>query len=202
MESLWEIIQNLGYFGVASTALAWLIKALHGHMMAKDVERFKFELNKAALEHKVAFEHLHEKRATVLVEYYRAITKIRSIITAFRLSKDNDYSSREKMLLKGAMLGVFNAEKILHENEIFFSDQLREQARSLNVKMFHYAGLTDAALNDVVDIAAEVEASPERLSLVATGLKNGFQEVEDKITPLLDDIRHDFQKLLGIEDEN
>ncbi|MEX2579943.1 MAG: hypothetical protein WD342_12870 [Verrucomicrobiales bacterium] len=201
MEDLWEILQNLGYFGVASAAIAWLIKALYGHMMTKDVERFKFELNKAALEHKVAFEHLHEKRATVLVEYYREITKIRSIIAAFRLSIDNDYSEKEKMLLKAVMLGVFNAEKILHENEIFFPDRLRKQARSLNIKMFHYAGITDASLNDVADIAAEVAASPERLSLVATSLKKGFQEVDDKITPLLDEIRHDFQKLLGIEDK-
>lgn len=199
MEEVWALLQNLGYFGVASAAIAWLVKSLFGHMMIKDVERFKADLNKSALEHKVTFEHLHEKRATILVDYYKEVCGVRSIIAAFRLSSDKDYSEHEKMLLKGAMIGVYNAEKILRDNEIFFSNGLRKRSKELNLKMLHYAGMTDASLTFAIDAASE--ATPERLSMLATGLKEGFQSVEDDITPLLEEIRAEFQNLLGIDNE-
>ena len=67
-----SIFSSVGIFGL----LVWFIKSLFKHMMNKDIEHFKSELEKAAIEHHITFKTLHEKRAIIISEIYKRLVNM------------------------------------------------------------------------------------------------------------------------------
>ena len=119
------------------------------------------------------------------------------MIRAFQLSKDEEYSAKEKELLAGAQLGIFEASRILSDNEIFFPDSLRRKSQDLNAHMLQYAGGVTALMTYLVD---KLKTAPENRKNIATSMMKESMQSIDKITPLLDDLRKEFQSILGIEE--
>lgn len=68
---LWQsLLVAFGGNATVLLVLGFLGRSLMSGILAKDVERFKAELQVAAIEHQVRFSKLHEKRAEVLAELY------------------------------------------------------------------------------------------------------------------------------------
>ena len=55
----------LGYFG----------RSVVSQVLAKDIEKFKADLQLAAVEHQVRFTKLHERRTEILVELYELLVQ-------------------------------------------------------------------------------------------------------------------------------
>jgi len=71
---LWQAL--LVAFGGNATLLlvmAFLGRSLISNFLTKDVEKFKGDLQVAAMEHQIRFSELHEKRAEVLAELYKLL---------------------------------------------------------------------------------------------------------------------------------
>jgi hypothetical protein len=69
------LLTNLGISGIFLSALAWLLKIIITHQLAKDVEIFKRELQFQ----QIRFSRLHERRAEVIHELYKKIIHLRRL---------------------------------------------------------------------------------------------------------------------------
>ncbi|MGA8764946.1 MAG: hypothetical protein WB562_18900 [Candidatus Sulfotelmatobacter sp.] len=71
---LWQVVLvALGGNATLLLAVAFLGKSLIGNFLTKDLERFKGDLQLAAVEHQIRFSKLYEKRAVVLADLYRLL---------------------------------------------------------------------------------------------------------------------------------
>lgn len=62
------IITSVLGSGILIGAVAWVVRSLMLHLLSKDLESFKGQLQLAAFEHQVRFSQLHERRASILAE--------------------------------------------------------------------------------------------------------------------------------------
>src|SRR5580658_2945735 len=71
---LWKVVLvSVGGNAMLLLAVAFLGKSLIGNFLAKDLEKFKGDLQLAAVEHQIRFSRLHDKRATVLADLYKLL---------------------------------------------------------------------------------------------------------------------------------
>jgi len=71
---LWQALL-VGFGGNAALLLVitFLGRSLIGNFLTKDIEKFKGDLQLAAIEHEIRFSKLHEKRAEVLADLYKLL---------------------------------------------------------------------------------------------------------------------------------
>ncbi len=67
----------MGLGGSAGVLLGlwYLGRTLISSVLAKDLEKFKADLQQAGIEHQILFSKLHEKRATVIAELYKLLVE-------------------------------------------------------------------------------------------------------------------------------
>jgi hypothetical protein len=131
---------SIAFFGAA----AWLAKSLVTHLLRKDVESFKAQLQfdknlmmdkfradleKASLEHRVRFSKLHEKRAEVIAELYSLIVvanqEIEDCIAMF------DDERRSSNLAKSATEQVDVLDQYVKLHQIYFTKSLATELAEL-----------------------------------------------------------------------
>ena len=75
MEFWQSLFMGLGGSAGVLLGLWYLGRTLISSVLAKDLEKFKADLQQAGIEHQILFSKLHEKRATVIAELYKLLVE-------------------------------------------------------------------------------------------------------------------------------
>ena len=121
-----EILQNLGIFSIGVTGLVWLIRKIFVHFFDKDLEKFKSDLEKEAIEYKIRYERLHSERVEVIKEVYK---KISNTYNSFRSLMNPWQGVEEPTQEEKGRRATENANELIYyyeQNRIFFSEELAE----------------------------------------------------------------------------
>ena len=195
-----DVLKFLGIFGIGSAALAWLLRSLFGHLLSRDMERFKAQLqaqydmeverlrndlNKAAFEHQTRFVKLHEDRASIIKELYRKLHKAHG---AFE-----DLLAPVKALGPGGIKEIIETASkygreffdYFQENRIYLDADLCKQIDTLNA-------VFRRAWSDFVPMGDE-----DYMAKGSQHLKV-WAEFKEMIPPLREEIENRFRKLLGV----
>lgn len=89
-------------------------------MLEKDVEKFRKELEKEELEHKVRFESLHEKRAEAIYELYLSIVSTLETVhkyVLFGAAPASEYRETTRLAVK-ELKSCFNRNRLFLTKDI------------------------------------------------------------------------------------
>ena len=142
----------LGYFG----------RSLVSQVLAKDIEKFKADLQLAAVEHQVRFSKLHERRAEILAELYellvRAIWTTSTFTSLFRWEGDPEKNDQYVI----AMDAITKYFRFFDRNRIWLPTEIcgplenfAEQIRKPTVELGVYLSIqhpTDDTLKEQMDV--------------------------------------------------
>jgi phosphoenolpyruvate synthase/pyruvate phosphate dikinase len=151
MSEFWQIlIATLGGSAVLLLAVGFLVKTLVSHLLSKDVERFKAEvqhnatlqleralsgIRQAALEREVRFRQLHEKRSLVVAELYsRLVSAVDKLEYSFQPMEWVDQPSRDEKL-KEAVPCLIELRGYFERNRILFPGELANQVHAFIEKL-------------------------------------------------------------------
>jgi len=128
----WRIlIQNLGMFSIAAGLIVWLIKQLFRQYFVKDIEKFKSDLSKEAIQFRIRYEKLHSERAEVIKEVYKRISRTYRAFKSYMCPLQLAGEPSEKEKCKKAV-EEFNALlDYYEENRIFFEEEVAKEIDSL-----------------------------------------------------------------------
>lgn len=161
-------------------------------LLAKDIKKFENDLKIKAIEHQTRFQGLHEKRAEILADFYKAVISFEMYFkehahpTNQKLTSDEDLPHSREIASRYDYL-----EKAYLENKIYFN---METCR-----------LIDALVNALSDIK-------EFSHTMKIGLTTGesqrairipsYQGIAEKISPVKLQVENSFRKVLGANDQS
>jgi hypothetical protein len=202
LEVLKQIGIILGGTTIAVAAVAWLARTIVTHFLSKDVEKYKQQLQDAharaieqlrndlkmqALEHEVRFRKMHERQAEIISEVYAGLRELHhachSFVNPFDSVGEPDKEGKHKIVV--------------------------ETSRKF------YDKFDPARLYLPPDISAQIDSFFEELAKItndfARGLRDekrggesvdhwskGWKAVDEKARPLFEQIRAEFQRIIGV----
>lgn len=201
----WTVV--LSVFGASAVyfgAAAWLTRSLVTHLLSKDVEKFKAELNlqhtlaiertrsdlqRLVKEHEIKYQRLHAERAERVAELYQQIVEtndaVEECLEAFKEKPD-------KMRFDLASEAIKRADKLadyVTRNQIYFSPSLARELREL------YTCLLD------VGIQYKMYCEDKRQNKDCSDFVNLLGEVQIDAWGALKTTEEEFRKLLGVEQD-
>ena len=128
----WRIlIQNLGAFSIGGGLIVWLIKQLFKQSFAKDIERFKADLSKEAIQFRIRYEKLHSERAEVIKEVYKRISRTYRAFRSYMCPLQLVGEPPEEEKCKKAVEEINALIDYYEENRIFFEEEVAKEIDSL-----------------------------------------------------------------------
>lgn len=130
-----NLLKDLGIFGIIVAGSSWLIKKHLEKLLDKDLEKFKANLEKNAIEFKIRYEKLHGERVEVIKEVYKKIVRVSiSLYTLIIIGPPQPGGESGKEIKKKAEIVENNMDdlrKYYEENRIFFDEEMAKDVDSL-----------------------------------------------------------------------
>ena len=187
-----ELIKLLGGFSVIVLGVAWLIRSIVIHFLDKDIEAFKVNLQKEALEHEVRFRRVDEKVAEQIAELYRRLYRLFEVVHSYVKNMERNEPTKA---IKFEMVVKANRElnDILFLERVYFPPRIFERTRDLSRK------LRDIALDFKDGLEREKEDLPPK---ERSNWLEGMEAIEEEVNPFFVELVAAFQKRLGVEDDD
>jgi hypothetical protein len=179
--------------------VGWLIRSLFGHLLSKDIEKFKARLEVASIEHQIRFTRLHEKQANVIAEIYAKLLPAKFCFDSLRRSDAQDFTEADRKLALKMLRCCIEAYLLANQQTLYLDRRLFEMIIETVEQVFTTAGLytgLDDTLSSVVKSFDDVPE--ERRLLIAQIVVGNWRDMEDRITPLLEKLKTEFQTMLGV----
>jgi hypothetical protein len=178
-------ILSLVSTGLATPVIAWgLLNRLIDNRLSRQLERYKAELQLHAVEHDVRFRELHARRAEALVELHEKLQDLSFALESY--TAELEYSTEPNKDEKFRRVAEANDALVpmFLRNRIFMSQEMDDQV--------------DSFLRDIRAAAREYR---RRMSGQSHGGDSVDIEdrVEEKIKPMMHQLRHDIRVALGVE---
>lgn len=130
MDSFKSFLTALGYSVPLSAAFYFILKIFITNVFAKDLEKYKADLQNESSAFKKKFESLHTERAEVIKNTYKKIVatqrEFESLMKPWQWANEDPIPEKRKRAAD-----AFNQLSLyFHENEIFFDEDL---ANRLNI---------------------------------------------------------------------
>ena len=172
-------------------AIAWLIRKLFESGLQRDLERFKSELESKRFEHQTRFSLIHQKRAEVLSNLYSRLACAKSLLgDLVAIFQPGGQLLPEKK--KKAADSFNDASSYFFEHRIFLNKTTAIQVEEV------ISAMREAFVAFDTSQLENVEYRPD-----STGLwMESYNNVRDKISPLLSELEMEFRKTLGFIEEN
>lgn len=183
------LFQNLGIFSIASGLIVWLIRQFFRQSFVKDLEKFKADLSKEAIQFHIRYEKLHSERAEVVKEVYKKISRtyraFHSYMCPLQLAGEPPEEEKGKKAADEA-----NALIDYYEgNRIFFEEEVAKEIDSLLQKFrkawnqFDYSKYkTDKKHRDVKE------------------WNKAWKKISEETPKTKELIENRFRKIIGIEE--
>ncbi|MCK4631789.1 MAG: hypothetical protein KAT79_00895 [candidate division Zixibacteria bacterium] len=187
-----KILENLGVFALLAAGVAWLARALFSQMLNRDLERFKSDLEKDAIQYKIRYERLQTERVDVIKEVYKKIVQvhrsIRSLLNPFQYV--GQPTEQEKVI--EATNKNIDLISYFEENRVFFEEKLAEDIDSLLTKFneiwMQFEGSRNAKRDD--DFKDARQRSDK-----------AWKQINEDVPIVKGQLENEFRGILGIENK-
>jgi len=178
------LFQNLGIFSIASGLIVWLIKQFFKQSFAKDLEKFKADLSKEAIQFRVRYEKLHSERAEVIKEVYKRISRtyraFRSYMCPLQLAGEPSEEEKGKKAADevNALIDYYEENKIFFEKEIAKEiDNLLQKFREAWNQFDYSKYKTEGKHRDVKEWNKAWKNISEETPKIKELIENRFREI-------------------------
>ena len=205
MNPVYIIISSIGGSATLFLALAWLTRKLLSQLLAKDVEKFKSELQLrtnielsefkstlelAAYEHQYRFGRLHEKRAEIISELYSAIFDLQKSVGDFIDSLPVSTPEHNKKNLLTVWKAADHFKAIYGRNRIYFNESVCFKIERLNASLSAPVSTLAAQMN----LAGEQNwDSLGKIWLDAQG------KFDSEVPDIKNELENEFRMILGVQ---
>jgi hypothetical protein len=198
MNAIETILVTISISGSTTAAIAWLAKSLLSQWLAKDIENHKLRLTMAAHEHQICFASLHQKQADVIAECYQRFLEANACIQKISNSDAKNFNDEERRLGEVAVERCLAGMIVFHNNQLYFPDELQKRLMNLSVHVFKYTLLYSGIAEMMGKLSAK-HGSNERTQMMQEALRGGWKNVQSEVPMLLDELKIEFRRLLGIQ---
>jgi len=119
-----ELFKELGIFGIMAVGFVWILRFTIKQLFAKDLEKFKYNLEKETISYKTKFEKLHTERALVIKEIYKKIVITQRAFISLTHPFQPAGSPSEEERAKDAAQKANELTFYFEENRIYFEEDL------------------------------------------------------------------------------
>ena len=188
MEAFWQ--QLIGLIvapAVVVCAIAWLLRGMISQGFARDLQRYKSELERQDFEHRERFSLIHQRRAEVIATLYGKIAKTKSVLAALvGILQPGGQSLKEKIKQTDNIYTDMSA--YFYENRILLPKETAEKTEKLLI-----------AMRDVLIEFATSQMGNDEYKPDQTGLwLQAFHRLREEVPPILAELENEFKDLLGI----
>lgn len=188
-KDLSKILAVAGFF-------VWFLREYTKQLLAKDLEKFKTELQKESIAYKTKYEKIHAERAEVIKKLYSKFHKIKDL--SFKMANKMDYhwqfADEEGPTKKeyNDYIDLLNElKKYIERNRIFFDEKLVKEMISI-VYEFDDApnvfSMVSRNTNSQEEVSIKQEQSLKRYKLISGNI--------------LKPLEIEFKKILDIDYES
>ncbi len=187
MEAYWQ--QLIGLIvapAVVVGAIAWLSRGFISQGFARDLQKYKSELDRQDFEHRERFSLIHQRRAEVIATLYGKIARTKSVVSDLvGIFQQGGQSLIEK---KRRAADIYNdMSSFFFENRIFLPSDTAEKAEKLIM-----------AIRDVLIEFDTAQMGNDEYKPDQSGLwVQAFKRLRDEVPPILSELESEFKELLG-----
>ena len=175
--------------------LGYFSRSLMSQVLAKDIEKFKADLQLSAVEHQVRFSKLYERRAEILAELYELLVKATWETSRFTSLMQWEDDPDKKEQYRTAMNAIAAYFRFLDQNRIWLPsdicEPLEEFAKALRkptIELDTYLSIENPTAQTLQDLR--------------NAWKEAWELVENDIPKLRKAIEERFRSILGASDQD
>ena len=185
-----EILKYLISSAVISGALVWLIREVVRLFFSRSLEKFKSELEKEVITHKLKYERMHSDRAEVIKQVYTRITRTHRSLGSFmsRLQLMGESTEEEKGKIAADAANSFT--EYYEENRIFIDEDLAKKIDLLS-QNFRLAWIKFQTKQHL----------PKNSDDALKQWQSAWDIINEQIPPIKQEIEKDFRKIIGISNK-
>lgn len=149
---------------------------------AKDLKQYEHKLDVLKIKDEIRFNILHKERIDIIRNLYKSVFELNELNLYLIMPNEmqKEFQLKEEDLIKNNYQKSHDIEMYLLSNEIYIPKILVDRIAGL---CYTYRSITKSIMNDNSD-----------------NQKNQLDIFyRDKVRPLLDDLRDEFRRLLGVE---
>lgn len=200
-----SIFRDLGFVGIVSLAIAWIIRSLFTHWLSSDMERHKAslatqhakeieqlrsDLRTQAFEHETRFAKAHDRRAKVIAELYRLLyhakVDFKSLTAIIEFAGEDP-----KDVKRQRAIDSFNGfSTFFHENRLYLEEGICEDVEKIVDKLKDVYGLWQAEMRSQQSTNAKRERDYWH---------EADQVMDHYVPPIFSKIESSFRHILGID---
>ena len=185
-----DIIKFLVTGGFITGAYVYLSKSLTDRFFARNLEKFKSELQKEIVKYQIQFGQLHLDKAKVVKEIFYQFHDIKKLCRSFVGKISGSYNgfcekpeNKEYLDYDQAVIALRNN---IEKNSIYFSDEFTKKMLGATAE-WQYAPMTAHSAHDAAVDIAGVEFKTEQYVEMVKLLRGD----------ILEPLKKEFKKILG-----
>jgi hypothetical protein len=188
---LWQaLLVAFGGNAALLLVIAFLGRSLVGNFLTKDIEKFKADLQVAAVEHQVRFSKLHEKRAQVLADLYKLLVLAARETESFASPMEFAGEPDKKQKLRATISAIANYFTFFDEHRIYIPQQLCVSLEEFARKLRRLS--SDFGVYVGIDFPTQRTSEEKQKAWLAA-----WDSVQSEVPQLRSRLEEEFRRLLG-----
>jgi len=202
-----DLLRQIGFFGIAASAIAWLMRSLITNVLNKDIAQFKARLQHdnaiemerlrgdlriLSIEHEIRFRSIHERQADALAGTYARLYEVQRAVGSYVsiIERSDEPSKADKLKIVGDAYEEFRS--FFFPRRIFLPPMTAEAVRRTADKL---AEITNVFTQGQRREQQRHRAHPQHDEDYWT---KAYELLKHEVPPLLAQLEADFQRLLGV----
>ena len=178
------ILTSFGGSALLLGAVGFLVKSIINHFLSKDVENFKNRLELTAVEHKIRFSNLHEKRALIISKLFELISEVHQLAKSF--TSPLGFVGEDKMKeFEDTYKKISDLSNFFDKNRIYFSEDTCNGVEEL-IRSFR-----DPTIKFGVTLSEDLKKEKIKAWTEA------WEDVDKKVPPIRQRLESEFRGILG-----
>jgi len=186
------LLTSLGISGIFLSTLAWLLKTIITHQLAKDVEKFKRELQFE----QIRFSRLHERRAEVIHELYKKIIHLRRLFHLLKTENQDLKDIEDSRAANEIFEALIQMNFYFGENALYFPQAIRDKYSEVFTKGIQKP-IVAIGMMDEIDTFQKLK--PEHRMYLRNGMLPLLKKELVEFDVFISQLESEFQKLLGMD---
>lgn len=125
-----ELLKTAVSSGVVVGVIGWVVQSIVRQTLSRDIERFRSDLEKEAILHKVRYESLHLKQAEIMEKLYLHISRTETAFTRF-MAPYQPAGASEGELGETAAKEANEMQDYYYERRLYFDEGLATELDEL-----------------------------------------------------------------------
>jgi hypothetical protein len=206
VEALNTFFSALGGVAVSLAVLPWIARSIVSHLLSKDIEKFKLELQiesqrelmnlKAsielkAFEHQVRFSRLHERRAEVVGQLFSKIVALTKSASDFvrGFQSADDLKTRDRLYRLWETVDDFTVH--FEKHSIYFE-------RGVCERIIDFRGKLSSACSVLASFVQEKEAIEMPYDHLVEEWDKALGMIEQEVPVIKSALEESFREILGV----